>query len=111
MSMLHSLESRVPFLDRAMLELTRRIPPRLRLRGMTTKYLLRRAMADRLPAADRQREEARLQRADAGMAGGRAAGLHAGHRCRPSGSGAQGLFKPAAIERIVSDHLGPPARS
>src|SRR6185369_7205184 len=51
MSMAHSLESRVPFLDRAMLELSRRIPRELRLKGFTTKYLLKRAMADRLPTS------------------------------------------------------------
>jgi len=50
MSMAHSLEARVPFLDRAVVELCRRIPSRLRLRGLTTKYLLRRAMRGRLPA-------------------------------------------------------------
>src|SRR5882724_6023020 len=51
MSMAHSLEARVPFLDRGVMELARRLPARLRLRGLTTKYLLRRAMAGRLPAA------------------------------------------------------------
>ena len=79
MSMAHSLEARVPFLDRAMVELAGGIPSRLRLRGMTTKYLLRRAMADRLPAERRQRQEARLQRADAVVAGGRPARFHARH--------------------------------
>src|SRR5947209_1941253 len=51
MSMAHSLEARVPFLDRGVMELARRLPARLRLRGLTTKYVLRRAMAGRLPAA------------------------------------------------------------
>src|SRR4029077_16998087 len=50
MSMAHSLEARVPFLDRAVVELGRRTPPRLRLRGLTTKHLLRRAMRGKLPA-------------------------------------------------------------
>src|SRR5437867_3144700 len=49
MSMAHSLEARVPFLDRAVVELARRIPARLRLRHLRTKYMLRRAMAGRLP--------------------------------------------------------------
>ncbi len=51
MSMAHSLEARVPFLDRSVVELCRRMPSGLRLRGLTTKYLLRRAMRGRLPAA------------------------------------------------------------
>src|SRR5207237_2129449 len=48
MSMAHSLEARVPFLDRAVMELARRLPARLRLRGLTTKYALRRRMGGRL---------------------------------------------------------------
>src|SRR5262249_61162309 len=53
MSMAHSLEARVPFLDRAVVELARRIPSNLRLRRLgtryVTKYMLRRAMPGRLP--------------------------------------------------------------
>ena len=50
MSMAASIESRVPFLDHPLVEFTGRMPERMKLRGMTTKWILRRAMADRLPA-------------------------------------------------------------
>lgn len=49
MTMAHSLEARVPFLDRAVVELGRQMPTRMRLRGLTTKHVLRRLMHDRLP--------------------------------------------------------------
>jgi asparagine synthase (glutamine-hydrolysing) len=51
MSMAASIESRVPFLDHKLVEFTVRLPVRLKLRrGWTTKYVLRRAMRDVLPA-------------------------------------------------------------
>jgi asparagine synthase (glutamine-hydrolysing) len=49
MSMAESIESRVPFLDHPLVEFASRLPARLKLRGWTTKYVLRRAMKGRLP--------------------------------------------------------------
>jgi asparagine synthase (glutamine-hydrolysing) len=53
MSMAASVEVRVPFLDRELVEFAaQNIPPRLKLRGSvfsTTKYILRQAMKDVLP--------------------------------------------------------------
>jgi asparagine synthase (glutamine-hydrolysing) len=50
MSMAVSLEARVPFLDHRVVEFAASLPPGLKVRGLTTKYILKRAMADRLPA-------------------------------------------------------------
>ena len=104
MSMAHSLETRVPFLDRAMMELSRRIPRELRLRGFTTKYLLKRAMADRLPAS---------------VVGGKKRGFNvpmpgwlAGElrefmqdTLAPARVRAHGLFDPQAVERLMREHV------
>ncbi len=49
MSMAASIESRVPFLDHPLVEFAARLPERLKLRGWTTKYVLREAMRDMLP--------------------------------------------------------------
>ena len=51
MSMAASVESRVPFLDHKLVEFTSRLPERLKLRGWTTKYVLRKAMKGVLPEA------------------------------------------------------------
>jgi asparagine synthase (glutamine-hydrolysing) len=48
-SMAHSLEARVPLLDHKLVEFAATIPPELMLRGLRKKYLLKRAMAHRLP--------------------------------------------------------------
>src|SRR5690349_15749461 len=49
MSMATSLESRVPFLDHKLVEFTARMPDTMKLRGQTTKYVLREAMRGVLP--------------------------------------------------------------
>jgi asparagine synthase (glutamine-hydrolysing) len=49
MSMAASIESRVPFLDHKLVEFSARVPARYKVRGFSGKYLLRRAMAHRLP--------------------------------------------------------------
>ncbi len=51
MSMAHSLEARVPLLDHRLVEFAASVPPQLNMRGGTTKYLFRRALEDRVPAA------------------------------------------------------------
>lgn len=49
MSMAHSLELRVPFLDMEVFQMARKIPSRMRTRHYTTKYILRKAAACYLP--------------------------------------------------------------
>ena len=49
MSMAASIESRVPFLDHPLVEFAATLPERMKLRGLTTKYVLREAMRDMLP--------------------------------------------------------------
>lgn len=50
MSMAASIESRVPFLDHKLVEFTARMPREMKLRGATTKWILREAMKGILPA-------------------------------------------------------------
>jgi len=49
MSMSASIESRVPFLDHKLVEFAARLPDRLKLRGLTTKWILREAIRGLLP--------------------------------------------------------------
>jgi asparagine synthase (glutamine-hydrolysing) len=49
MSMATSVESRVPFLDHKLVEFSSGLPERLKLRGRTTKYILRKSMQGILP--------------------------------------------------------------
>jgi asparagine synthase (glutamine-hydrolysing) len=49
MSMAHSLEVRSPFMDHKLVEFVARLPIAFKLNGLTTKYLLKQAMKNRLP--------------------------------------------------------------
>ena len=51
MAMAHGVEGRFPFLDHRVVEFAARIPPRLKLRGLEEKYILRRALGPLLPAS------------------------------------------------------------
>jgi asparagine synthase (glutamine-hydrolysing) len=55
--MAHSLEVRVPFLDHKLVEWAAGLPPDLRLRGGTGKYILKKAMESRLPRRVLEREK------------------------------------------------------
>ena len=49
MSMAHGLEVRVPFLDRKLVEFAARLPFKFKIRGLTTKYILKKTAAPLLP--------------------------------------------------------------
>lgn len=49
MSMAHGLEAREPLLDHKLIEFVGRVPATFKLRGLTTKYLLKQAVADIIP--------------------------------------------------------------
>lgn len=51
MSMANSLESRVPFLDYRIVEFSAKLPAAMKLNGLTTKYIVKKAVAKYLPEA------------------------------------------------------------
>src|SRR5205823_2251997 len=54
-TMANSLEGRSPFLDRELVEYVADLPDDMKLRGRTTKYILREAFKDLLPPAVKRR--------------------------------------------------------
>jgi asparagine synthase (glutamine-hydrolysing) len=54
-SMAHSLEARSPLLDCDLAEYVASLPSSLKLRGLTTKYLLKKAASGLVPAANLRR--------------------------------------------------------
>jgi asparagine synthase (glutamine-hydrolysing) len=57
-TMANSLELRVPLLDHKVLEFAASLPSRMKVNGFTTKYLAKKALADRIPAAILNRRKA-----------------------------------------------------
>ena len=57
MTMAHSLELRVPFLDKKIAEISERISEKLKYKGGKTKYILRKAMEGVLPKATAGRKK------------------------------------------------------
>jgi asparagine synthase (glutamine-hydrolysing) len=102
-SMAVSLEARSPFLDHHVIEFAASLPENLKLRGLTTKYLLKRVLAKLLPAEN-------LQRRKMGF------GVPIGHWLRgvmqpflretllAEKALARGFFKPEAVTRMVELH-------
>ncbi len=60
MTMAHSLEGRVPFLDKNLIELAATIPFEFKLKGLQDKYIFREAVKDMLPAQIYQRKKQRF---------------------------------------------------
>jgi asparagine synthase (glutamine-hydrolysing) len=109
MSMAASIESRVPFLDHPLVEFTARLPERLKLRGRTTKWILRQAMKDRLPAEI-------LSRSKMGFPVPVGAWLRGAFRplldeyVLSERALARGLFRPEGLRRLVAEHMAGHAR-
>ena len=102
-SMACSLEVRVPLLDRRVVELAASLPMRLKLRGFTTKYVLKRALSGVLPREVLERRKkgfgvplARWFRADLAPLLRDACARDV--VCRA------GLFRPEAVERLIGEH-------
>lgn len=103
MSMAASVESRVPFLDHPLAEWVSGLDESLKLRGSTTKWILRRAMQGRLPPAILDRRK---------MGFPVPIGTWLRERWRPlldeyiTGPRARdrGLFNPAAAAALIQEH-------
>jgi asparagine synthase (glutamine-hydrolysing) len=104
MSMLHSLELRVPLLDHKVLELAFRMPTSLKLRGRQGKRILRRTFADRFPPR-------LLERPKQGFGLPLAAWLRGDLLAMTRdlfadrGTRGRGLFSPAGLDRLLASHL------
>jgi asparagine synthase (glutamine-hydrolysing) len=103
-SMAHSLEARVPFLDRVVLDFALSLPRRAKVRGFAKKRLLRRALAPLLP-----REIVRGRKR--GFSIPAAAWLRgelepfAREVLSPEAVRRQGFFRPEAVTRVLEDHV------
>ncbi|MBE3557895.1 MAG: asparagine synthase (glutamine-hydrolyzing) [Ktedonobacteraceae bacterium] len=104
MSMAVSLEVRGPLLDYTVVEFAARLPVSLRLRGLTGKYLLRRAMRGILPAPVLSRSKLGFNIPYKNWLRGELRPLLL-EALAPERLARQGLFQPAAVQRLIGEHL------
>ena len=101
--MAHAVEGRFPFLDHRVVEFAARIPPRLKIRGLREKHILREAMHGLLPAAHRQPHQAALPRAGQPVLRRRAARRPMSATCCPAATiAAAGYFDPGAVGKLAA---------
>jgi asparagine synthase (glutamine-hydrolysing) len=103
-AMAAGLEVRAPFLDPALVELACRIPTRFKLRAGVTKYLLKRTVDDLLPPTIVNRRKQGLGVPIAAWLRGPLRNVLC-QRLAPARIARRGLFEPAAIARLVGEHL------
>jgi asparagine synthase (glutamine-hydrolysing) len=102
MSMAASVETRVPFLDNEVVDFMLTVSPDLKLRGRTSKYVLRKAMKDLVP-------DSIIQRRKAGFGAPIRTWLRRDLRemvddlLGPDRIKARGYFDPAAIQSLIRD--------
>jgi asparagine synthase (glutamine-hydrolysing) len=103
-SMATSLEVRAPLLDPRLIAFLGAVPPSLKLRGLTGKYLLRRLMRGRLPAAiiDRPKQGFGVP-LNAWLRTVLAPLLR--ERLEPGRLRRAGVLEPAVVGALVEDHL------
>ena len=104
MSMAHGLETRGPFLDHKLVEFGHRLPPEVKMRGLTRKYLLKQLLRGRVPPRV-------LTQKKMGFVLPLARWLCGDLRellCDTLSAGRLrrgGYFDPAAVEHLISRHL------
>lgn len=100
MAMAHSVEGRYPFLDFRVVEFCNRLPPQLKLRGLTEKWLLKRMGKRLLPDEIWQRTK-RPYRAPIHRSFFPHTPDYARELLSEEAVQASGLFKPAAVAQLV----------
>ena len=104
MSMANSLEARGPFLDYTLVEFAARLPPHLRLHNLTNKYLLRQMIASKLPYETLHRPKLGFNIPYKLWLRKELRGLLL-DALSPKRLSQQGLFQPAYVQKLVSEHL------
>jgi asparagine synthase (glutamine-hydrolysing) len=103
MSMAASVESRVPFLDHALVEFTATIPERYSIRGMAGKFILKQAVEDLLPHSIVYRKKMGFPTPwEYWLAGPQLDDLE--RMLLEPRSVERGFFRPEAIKRIFAEH-------
>ncbi len=102
MAMANSIEGRYPFLDYRVVEMAARLPAKLRLNGLTEKYLLKRMARGQVPASviDRPKQPYRAPISRCFMGANPPA--YVAELLSDTGLKRSGYFDPAKVQRLVA---------
>ena len=103
MSMAHSMEARVPFLDNELVDFALRIPARVRAGSDEGKVLLRRAARSFLPDVLVRKRKQGFSPPDGTWYRGRNLGYVRDVLLDPA-SLRRGIFRPEFLERVIDEH-------
>ncbi len=98
-----SVEVRVPFLDNDLADFVLGLPPSLKVRGLTGKYLLRRALSGILPRAVLARRKTGFAAPIRSWVANDLGGM-IGDLLSPDRVARRGLFRPEAVSALLADH-------
>ena len=104
MSMAKSLELRVPFLDYRLIEYAATIPSRYKLRGSTSKYILKQMLKDVLPSWVLERRKMGFPTPVALMFRNELTTYVQSVLTDPS-TERRGYFDPAAVRTLIDQHV------
>jgi asparagine synthase (glutamine-hydrolysing) len=104
LSMAHSIEARVPYLDHKLWEFCAGLPPWYKLKGRTEKYLLRRATKGILPDATRTRRKKGLASPYADWLRAERLPEWAEIALSPATIQRTGLFNPTVVQQLRQAH-------
>ena len=103
MSMLHGLEARVPFLDHRFVEEAARLPAAYKLRSLTTKAVLKKAMVGHIPNSLLKRRKAGFNVPMAQWLSGPMRPLMM-DLLSPDSLRSVGLWSPEKVSKIIQEH-------
>jgi asparagine synthase (glutamine-hydrolysing) len=102
-TMASSLEARSPFLDWHLTEFAAKLPSEYKVKGNTSKYILKKAVAGLVPAENMHRTKQGFAVPVGAWFRGELKDYLADHILSARFS-ARGLFKPDAVQRLFTDH-------
>jgi asparagine synthase (glutamine-hydrolysing) len=100
-AMAHAVEGRYPFLDHRVVEFAARIPPRLRMKGLTEKHMLRKSVGRYLPDVIARRPKQPYRAPDSQSFFGGAAPDYVAELLSPRAVAGAGYFEPQAVDKLV----------
>jgi asparagine synthase (glutamine-hydrolysing) len=101
-AMANAVEGRFPFLDHRVVEFASRIPPKLKIRGLREKHILREAMKGLLPAHIGNRTKQPYRAPDCQSFVGAQAPSYVAHRLSAGDIAAAGYFDPGAVGKLAN---------